>query len=66
MTKVLIDEQEYETDDLSENSKAQLASLQYVTAELQRLEAQQAAMQTARNAYANALKQELDGDSSGS
>ncbi len=56
MTTVTVDNVEYELDQLSDDAKAQLASLQYVDAELGRLSAQVAAMQTARIAYANALK----------
>ncbi len=55
MTKINIDNKEYEIESLSDDAKAQLASLQYVDAELIRLQAQLAAMQTARNAYASAL-----------
>jgi hypothetical protein len=60
MTKVTIDDQEYETDDLSENAQAQLTALQFTNAEIQRLQALLAAMQTASNAYGKALQQELD------
>lgn len=55
MSKITIDNKEYEIESLSEEAKAQIASLQYVDAELIRLQAQLAAMQTARNAYATAL-----------
>jgi hypothetical protein len=55
MTKITIDNKDYEIESLSEDARAQLASLQYVDAELVRLQAQLAAMQTARNAYASAL-----------
>jgi hypothetical protein len=60
MSKVIIDDKEYETDDLSENAQDQLVSLQFVTAEIQRLQALLAAMQTASNAYGLALQEELD------
>ena len=60
MTKVTIDDKEYETDDLSENAQAQLTSLQFTNVEIQRLQALLAAMQTASNAYGKALQQELD------
>jgi len=55
MTTINIDNKDYEVESLSEDARAQLASLQYVDAELIRLQAQLAAMQTARNAYASAL-----------
>ncbi len=60
MAKVTIDDKEYEFDDMSENAQAQLQSLQFANAEVQRLQAKLAAMQTASNAYMNALKLELD------
>lgn len=59
MPIIKIDEKDYELDQLSEEAKAQLASLQFVDAELGRLQFQMAAMQTARNAYANALQKAL-------
>jgi len=55
MTKITIDNKDYEIESLSEDARAQLASLQYMDTELVRLQAQLAAMQTARNAYASAL-----------
>ena len=62
MTKVTIDEKEYETDDMSEDAQAQLLSLQFVTGEVQRLQAKLAAMQTASSAYSAALKEALEGE----
>jgi predicted ribonuclease toxin of YeeF-YezG toxin-antitoxin module len=59
MPTIKIDNQEYELDSLSNEAKAQLASLQYVDAELMRLQAQTAAYQTARMAYAKALQAAL-------
>jgi hypothetical protein len=59
MTTITIDNQNYELDTLSDDAKAQLASLQYCDAELQRLGAQTALTQTARSAYANALNMAL-------
>jgi hypothetical protein len=55
MTKITIDNKDYDIESLSEDARAQLASLRYVDAELVRLQSQLAAMQTARNAYASAL-----------
>jgi hypothetical protein len=60
MTKITINDTEYETEDLSENARAQLTSLQFVTTELEKLGAMTAALQTARNAYSNALQLELE------
>ncbi len=59
MTLVKIDNQTYELELLSDHAKAQLASLRFVDAELQRLDAQIAVLKTARIAYANALKEAL-------
>ena len=56
MTTIKIDEKDYDVDDLSDEAKAQVLSLNFVDAELGRLQLKVAAMQTARNAYANALK----------
>ena len=60
MATITIDDKEYDVDSLSDESKAQLVSLQYVEAELSRLQAQMAAFQTARIAYGRALKQTLE------
>ena len=59
MAKVMIDEKEYDTDDLTDEAKAQLVSYQFVENELARLNAKSAALQTARIAYARALKEAL-------
>ena len=59
MPTIKIDNQDYELDMLSTDAKAQLGSIQFVDAELQRLAAHTAALQTARIAYAHALKQAL-------
>ena len=49
----------YDLETLSDEAKNQLLSLQFVDAELQRLQAQAAVFQTARVAYVNALKAAL-------
>ena len=54
--KITIDGNDYNVDNLSDQVKAEIVSLQFVEAEIQRLQAQLAAMQTARIAYANAIK----------
>jgi hypothetical protein len=59
MSKITIDKEEYETDDLSDEANAQIQSLLFVTNELTRLEAKTAALQTARSAYSQALQNEL-------
>jgi len=60
MTLIKIDEKEYDLDKLSEEAKNQLTSIQYVDAELQRLSAQVAVLQTARIAYSRALNEALE------
>lgn len=59
MANISIDNVNYDTEKLSDEAKAQLVSIQYVDQELARLQAQAAALQTARIAYANALKEAL-------
>ena len=59
MPTITIDNKSYDLDSLSNDAKAQLASLQFVDAELVRLKAQAAALQTARNTYAKALQAAL-------
>lgn len=57
---IVIDGTEYPLDDLSSEAKSQIVNLRVVDQELQRLQAQLAITQTARAAYARALKTELD------
>lgn len=65
MATITIDGKEYDVETLSDETKAQLGSLQYVDSELARLQAQAATLQTARIAYGRALKQTLeDGEAS--
>ena len=59
MPIIKIDNVDYDTDTLSNEAKAQLVSLQFCDQELQRLQLQTAAYQTARLAYAKALQASL-------
>ena len=59
MPIIKIDNKDYELDSLSDEARAQLASLQFVDAELQRLNAKSAVLQTARMAYSKALNEAL-------
>jgi hypothetical protein len=59
MPNVTIDNIDYDLDSLSDAAKAQLASLQAVDRRLSQLQEEVAIHQTARIAYANALKAEL-------
>ena len=59
MPIVTIDNVEYNTDNLSPEALQHLQMLQLSDAEINRINAQLAFAQTARNAYANALKVSL-------
>ena len=59
MATIKIDNKEYDVDTLSEECKAQLASIQFVEQELARLQAQVAVLQTAKAAYLQGLKASL-------
>jgi cell division protein FtsB len=59
MPKITVDEIEYNTEDLSDNGKAQLASLQFLEAQMNKLNAEIAVYETARNSYMSVLKSEL-------
>ena len=65
MTTIKIDNVDYDIDTLSNDAKAQLVSIQFCDQELQRLQAQAAALQTARQAYAKALQSALPAASVG-
>ena len=56
MTQITIDGADYDLDTLSAEAKAQLASLQIVDRRIASLQEELAIHQTARNAYAAALK----------
>jgi hypothetical protein len=60
MPKITVDDIEYNTEDLSENGQAQLASLQFLEIQMKKLQSEIAVYQTARNSYVAALKAELD------
>ena len=59
MPKITIDEIDYNTEDLTDNGKAQLASLQFLEVQMKKLQNEISVYQTARNAYFAALKSEL-------
>lgn len=62
MPLITIDGIEYNTEDLTENGKAQVASLQFLEVQMNKLKSEIAVYQTARSSYASALKAELDKD----
>jgi hypothetical protein len=51
MPTLKIDNKEYDLDTLSDECKAQLASIQFVDQELARLQAQAAVLQTAKGSF---------------
>lgn len=59
MSNITIDGKEFALENLSDEAKNQLMSLQVCDQKLQSLQQELAIMQTARNAYANALKELL-------
>jgi len=59
MANITIDGKEYDLNTLSDQAKSQLIMLQAADGELRRLQQQIAIVQTARNAYAQALKAAL-------
>ncbi len=60
MPTITIDGKQYDTDKLSDEAKNQLASIQFVDRKIQELQAEIAALQTARNAYGRALSEMLN------
>ena len=61
MAKITIDGKEHDTDTLSDEVKGNLTAMQFTDAEIKRLQAKLAAMQTARMAYARAVQEGLNG-----
>ena len=59
MPKITIDDVDYHTEDLTENGRAQLASLQFLEGQMQKIRQEMAVYQTAQAAYAQALKAEI-------
>ena len=59
MTTIKVNNIDYDIDTLSKEAKALLVSLQFCDQELQRLQAQAAALQTARQTYAKGLQEAL-------
>lgn len=60
MPVIKIEDQEYDTEDMSEDALAQLRSIEFVDQEMARLNSLLASMQTARNAYIVALQEVLN------
>ena len=60
MPKITVDGVEYNTEDLSDNGKAQLASLKFLEVQMNKLQNEISVFQTAKAAYVAALKVELE------
>ena len=60
MATITIDGKEYDSESMSKEALAQVQSIQYVNNQLMELQMRAAAYQTARNAYASALKNILE------
>ena len=59
MPKITIDDIDYNTEDLTENGKAQLASLQFLEGQMQKIRNEMAVYQTAQRTYIAALNPKL-------
>lgn len=59
MPKITVDDIVYNTEDLTDNGKAQLASLQFLEVQMKKIVSEIAVYKTARNAYVSALQAEL-------
>jgi hypothetical protein len=60
MPKITIDDIEYNTEDLTENGRAQLASLQFLEVQMQKIRQEIAVYQTAQRIYIASLKTEIE------
>jgi hypothetical protein len=60
MPKIVIDGIGYNTEDLNANGKAQLAGLQFIEVQIQKLRNEIAVYQTAQRTYLAALKTEIE------
>jgi hypothetical protein len=60
MPRIVLDGVEFDGDLLSDHGKAQVASLQFLEAQLQKLQQEIAVYRTARETYLLALKAEIE------
>ena len=60
MVRILIDDTEYDTDQFDINAKAQAASIQFLDSHMQQLRNEISVFSTAKRAYQQVLKIELD------
>ncbi|MBK5927237.1 DUF6447 family protein [Rhodobaculum claviforme] len=59
MPRITVGGIDYNTEDLTENGKAQLASLQFLESQMRKLNTEVAIYKTAREGYLRALRAEL-------
>ena len=57
--KIKLDNKDYDIENLSDQSKATLASLQFATKRMQELHNMHALLQRAKNSYLESIKQEM-------
>ena len=60
MPKIKIDDLEFNSEDLSENGKGLLTSLQFVELHLKKLNDELAVLKTSKNVYDNMVRQKLE------
>ena len=60
MPKIKLDDLEYNSEDLTDHGKAQLASLQFLEGQMQKIRQEMAVYQTAHRTYMKVLKAEID------
>ena len=59
MPKITLDDLEFNTEDLSENGKRQVASLQFLESQLRKIHKELSVYQTARSVHIAVLKSEI-------
>lgn len=59
MPKIKLDDIEYNTEDLTDKGKANLASLQFLEGQMNKIRNEMAVYQTAQKTYVAALKAEI-------
>ena len=62
MSPIKIDDTEYSSDNLSENSKAYLSNIQFIKGEINKLETQIRIYKVAESNFAKLLKEDLQSD----
>ena len=60
MPKIKLDDIEYNTEDLTDKGKANLASLQFLEGQMNKMPNEMAVYQTAQRTYVAALKAEIE------